>query len=60
MQSNNLERIIELRHFLHRRAELSLHEAETGWILQDFLRRNTSLEIVQRDSQVRRSCRIPG
>ena len=49
MQRNNLERIIELRHFLHRRAELSLHEAETGRILQDFLRRNTSLEIVQRD-----------
>ena len=49
MQSENLQKIVELRHFLHRNAELSLHEAETGRILRDFLRRNTSLEIVERD-----------
>lgn len=49
MQRNHLEQIIELRHILHRRAELSLHETETSRILQDFLRKNTSLEIVQRD-----------
>ena len=49
MQSENLQKIVELRHFLHRNAELSLHEAETDRILRDFLRRNTSLEIVERD-----------
>ena len=49
MQSENLQKIVELRHILHRNAELSLHEAETGRILRDFLRRNTSLEIVERD-----------
>lgn len=49
MQSQNLEKIVELRHILHRRAELSLHEVETGRILRDFLRKNTSLEIVERD-----------
>ena len=49
VQSENLQKIVELRHFLHRNAELSLHEAETGRILRDFLRRNTSLEIVERD-----------
>lgn len=49
MQSENLQKIVELRHILHRNAELSLHEAETDRILRDFLRRNTSLEIVERD-----------
>lgn len=49
MRSENIEKIVELRHILHRKAELSLHEAETGQILRDFLRKNTSLEIVERD-----------
>ena len=49
MQTENLQKIVELRHILHRKAELSLHEAQTGRILRDFLRSNTSLEIVERD-----------
>ena len=40
MRSENIEKIVELRHILHRKAELSLHEAETGQILRDFLRKS--------------------
>ena len=40
-----MDEIIELRHLLHRHAELSMHEHETKGILMDFLKTHTSLEI---------------
>lgn len=40
-----LEKAKELRHELHRHAELSLNERETKRILIDFLAKNTSLEL---------------
>ena len=46
---DNLEKIIELRHLLHSRPDLSLQETGTIGILKDFLRQNTGLEIVDRD-----------
>ncbi len=49
MNNENLNRIIELRHDLHRHPELSLREEGTIRILQEFLRRHTSLEIVDQD-----------
>ena len=49
MKAENLEKIVELRHKLHRNPELSGQETETIRMLGDFLRKNTSLEIVSRD-----------
>ena len=49
MNQQNLKKIIQLRHTLHQKPELSLHETNTIHILQDFLHKNTSFEIVDRD-----------
>lgn len=49
MRDENLKKILELRHALHRRPELSLHEEETGRILRSFLRANTTLQITECD-----------
>ncbi len=49
LQPADLEKIISLRHTLHRCPELSMQEKKTAAILQQFLRDNTSLEICQRD-----------
>ena len=46
---DTLEKITELRHALHRCAELSMQEEETILLLQSFLRRHTSLEIHPRE-----------
>lgn len=43
-----LERIIELRHKLHRYPELSGEERETMRILKEFIHKNTSLEIADK------------
>ncbi len=45
----NLDKIIELRHFLHSRPDLSLQESGTIRALKSFLQENTTLEIVDRD-----------
>lgn len=50
LKNNNLEKITELRHYLHAHPDLSLQESETIRILQDFLFRNTDLEIVDKKS----------
>ncbi|MBR6089530.1 MAG: amidohydrolase [Anaerolineaceae bacterium] len=49
MKTENLEKIIELRHRLHRHPELSGNETETIRILSTFLRENTSLEVISRN-----------
>ena len=49
MKAENLEKIIELRHRLHKYPELSGKETETIRMLSEFLRENTSLEIIRRD-----------
>lgn len=49
MHKDNLEQIIQLRHFLHQHPNLSGQETETIETLQSFLRARTSLEIVTRD-----------
>jgi len=41
MKDDNLSRIIELRHELHRHPELSLNERETKRILMEFIKKNT-------------------
>lgn len=48
MESKNLELVRELRHQLHRHPELSNHEVWTKQHLMDFVKNNTSLEIVDR------------
>ena len=48
MRKDNLIRITELRHALHRIAELSMKERETARLLRDFLRRNTRFQVVDR------------
>ena len=48
MDRNNLRKITELRHELHRHPELSGQERETCLRLQEFLRKNTSLRIEDR------------
>ena len=45
----NLDKIIELRHILHRYPELSLRESGTINILKAFLQENTTLEIIDED-----------
>lgn len=49
LQPADLNKIISLRHTLHRCPELSMLETKTATILQQFLRDNTSLEVCQRD-----------
>ena len=49
LNKDTLEKITELRHALHRCAELSMQEKETIHTLQAFLRRHTSLEIHSRE-----------
>lgn len=49
MEKTNLEKIIALRHELHKYPELSLQEAETSGRIREFLLQNTSLEVVDRD-----------
>lgn len=46
MYWNILQKTTELRHTLHKYPELSLKETETNRILMQFLKENTSLEIV--------------
>ena len=46
MNRNILQKTIELRHTLHMHPELSLKETETKRILMQFLKENTSWEIV--------------
>lgn len=46
MNKDNLTKIIELRHELHAAPELSLNEVQTKRQLMDFIRDNTTLEIV--------------
>lgn len=48
MQESNLQKITDLRHNLHIHAELSTKEEKTKQILMDFIRDNTSLEVVDR------------
>ena len=50
MDRENLKKIIELRHELHAHPELSLHEDWTKGRLMDFIRENTTLEVVDRGS----------
>lgn len=45
MNPLNLEKVIELRHRLHRCPELSMHEQNTFRVIRRFLEENTSLEI---------------
>ena len=45
----DLDKIISLRHTLHRCPELSMQEKRTAAILQKFLRDNTSLAVCPRD-----------
>ena len=49
MKPEHLQKTVELRHQLHRHPDLSLKEAGTIRILMDFLRANTSFELVGRD-----------
>ncbi len=48
MKKENLQKITELRHELHRYPELSMQEKETARMIRNFLCDNTSLEIVDR------------
>lgn len=49
INQENLNKITELRHFLHSHPNLSLQESETIRILKNFLEKNTTLEIFDRD-----------
>lgn len=49
MKAENLTIITELRHKLHQHPDLSLKEAGTIRILENFLRTYTSWEIIDRD-----------
>jgi amidohydrolase len=48
MDKGNLSRAVALRHELHRHPELACRETWTKQRLMDFLRRHTSLEVVDR------------
>ena len=49
MNEQELQRIITLRHALHRHPELSMQERETMARIQAFLREHTAVEIVERE-----------
>ena len=62
ISQDSLDKIMTLRHRLHSHPDLSLQEAGTIRILKDFLRDNTSLEIVDGDGwfyAVKPSCADP-
>ena len=48
LRDDNLQKIIKLRHELHRNPERSMREKETANTLMQFLRENTGFTIVQR------------
>ena len=48
MRKNNLDKVTELRHQLHKCPELSMQEQGTIRIIRRFLEENTSLEIVDK------------
>lgn len=49
ISQNNLDKIIQLRHLLHKYPELSLQESGTIKALKDFLQENTTLGIFDMD-----------
>lgn len=49
MNDHNLKKAIELRHTLHRKAELSMRERETMRTIKQFLTENTSLSVTEVD-----------
>ncbi len=49
MHKENLKRITELRHELHRHPELSMREERTIRRLTDFLKENTDFKVVEKD-----------
>ena len=48
MQKDNLIKITDLRHELHMHPELSMEEKETAERLQNFLRKNTGFQVIDR------------
>ena len=48
MQTDNLSKIVNLRHELHMHPELSMEETVTAALIKDFLDANTNLSIVDR------------
>ena len=48
MQTDNLSKIVNLRHELHMHPELSMEETVTAALIKDFLGANTNLSIVDR------------
>ena len=48
LDKENLQKITELRHELHRHPELSMCEKETSGMIRRFLQKNTDLKIVDR------------
>lgn len=62
MKRENLQKITELRHFLHAHPELSMEENGTRKAIRRFLERSTALEVVDRGSwlyAVKRGNRLP-
>ena len=63
MNKNNLNKIIKLRHDLHRIPELSMQEEKTIGLIRHFLEENTGLEIVTQPGwlyAVKNGLRDPG
>ncbi len=48
MNTENRDKIVALRHDLHRHPELSMQEQETKKRLMDFIKKNTQLEVIDR------------
>jgi len=48
MQTDNLSKIVNLRHELHMHPELSMEEKTTSARIKDFVGANTNLSIVDR------------
>lgn len=59
MRQADLEKLVSLRHALHRLPELSGRESHTIEVLKSFLRENTSLELVDRDGWFYAVRRVP-
>ena len=53
MQTDNLSKIVNLRHELHMHPELSMEETVTAALIKDFIGTNTNLSIVDRGDQDR-------
>ncbi len=49
MNKKHLEKIIEVRHTLHRKAELAMRERETVKVIKQFLTENTFLSVTEKD-----------